>query len=120
VIQALVAWLAEAADRGKNAGSPVPTWRIGENRWAACRDGVEGEFADVRSGERHAVRECLHTLFDRLEPFADRLGASAHFEHARILVERNGSMRQRAVAAEVGARGLADWLAQRFSDGLHG
>lgn len=119
VAQALVAWLAER-DYSNGASRPVPTWRIEENRWAACRDGVEGEFADVRTGERHAVRECLHALLDQLEPFADRLGSSRHLEHARSLVEQNGSMRQRTVAAEIGARGLTDWLVSRFSDGLHG
>ena len=120
VAQGLVAWLAECGDNGEYAGRPVPTWRIEENRWAACRDGVEGGFADVRSGEGHPVRDCLHALLDRLEPFAGRLGASAQLEHARTLVERNGSMRQRTVAAEIGARGLADWLASRFGDGLRG
>jgi glutamate---cysteine ligase / carboxylate-amine ligase len=117
VTQALVAWLAER-DARNGANHPIPTWRIEENRWAACRDGVEGAFADVRTGERHSVRDCLHALLDRLEPFAERLGASTQLGHARTLVDRNGSMRQRTVAAEVGARGLADWLASRFSHGL--
>lgn len=120
VAQALVARLAERHDQARTESQPVPTWRIEENRWSACRHGVEGQFADVRTAQRRPVRECLHLLLNRLEPFAARLGGAVPLEHARTLIERNGSMRQQAVAAEVGARGLADWLATRFGDGLCG
>ena len=120
VTQALVAWLAERHEAGEDVVDPVPTWRIEENRWAACRHGVEAEFADLRTGERRPARESLHALIDRLEPQAGRLGAADPLEHARKLVERNGAMRQRSVYAEAGAHGLAEWLASRFDDGLQG
>ena len=116
VAQALVASLAERHDAG-HAHQSVPTWRIEENRWAACRHGVEGTFADLRDGQQRPTRDCLRSMIDRLEPYADRFGAAAQIEHARRLVERNGSMRQRAVAAEKGPHGLADWLARQFADG---
>ena len=119
VVQALVAWLAEpAADRVES--EPVPTWRIEENRWSACRHGVEGEFADLRSGERRPVRDRLHSLIDQLEPVAERLGGAGPLAHARSLVELNGALRQRAVHAEAGPRGLADWLASRFAEDIQG
>ncbi len=118
VAQALVARLAELHDQGLTESQPVPTWRIEENRWSACRHGVEGQFADVRTGQRRPVRDCLHLLLDQLEPFAIQLGGAAPLEHARTLIETNGSMRQQAVAGEVGAKGLAEWLATRFGDGL--
>ena len=120
VTQSLVASLAERHDAGGEEVDPVPTWRIEENRWAACRHGVEAEFADLRSGERRPAREALHALVDRLEPFAERLGAVEPLEHARKLAERSGAMRQREVFAETGAHGLAEWLARRFEDGLRG
>ena len=97
----------------------MPTWRIEENRWAACRYGVEGAFADLRTGEPRPVRERLHSLIDMLEPLAERLGSAPELEHARGLVERNGALLQRAVAREAGPRGLAEWLARRFDDGVH-
>ena len=115
--QALVAWLAERHDAGAR-DSPVPTWRIEENRWSACRHGVECAFADLRSGARRPARECLRSLIDRLEPYAERLGAADALQHARCLVERNGALRQRAVAAETGARGVTDWLARQFEHGV--
>jgi carboxylate-amine ligase len=115
VAQALVACLAEEQE-----GRPAPSWRIEENRWAACRHGVEGAFADLRSGERRPARECLHALIDRIEPFAGRLGAGRSLDHARELVEKNGSLKQREVARDGGPRLLAEWLARGFEDELHG
>jgi carboxylate-amine ligase len=119
VAQTLVAWLAERDTDGVE-NDPVPTWRIEENRWSACRHGIEGEFADLRSGERRPARDRLHSLIDQLEPVAEGFGAAAHLAHARSLVERNGALRQRAVAAEAGPRGVAEWLARRFAEDVHG
>jgi carboxylate-amine ligase len=117
VAQALVAWLAERHDEGI-AEDPVSGWRIEENRWAACRHGVEGSFADLRSGERRPARDCLHSLLDRLEPYAERLGASGPLDHTRAVIEENGSLRQRRVASDGGPKGVAEWLAARFGEGV--
>ena len=95
-----------------------PTWRIAENRWSACRDGVEGTLADLSSGERKPTRERLLELIDELGPTAAELGCSAELEAARGLVVENGAMRQREVAERAGVRGVAAWLAERFGAGL--
>ena len=114
VAHSLVARLCERHAGGERLGAPE-TWRIEENRWSACRHGVEGELADLDSGRRRPTRERLHALLDELEPIAARLGAGAHLRHARSLVELNGALRQRAVASERGLRGLAGWLAESFA-----
>ena len=80
----------------------APTWRIAENRWSACRHGVEGALADLASGERTPTRAVLTALVDRLEPVAERIGAAGELERARALIERNGAIRQREVAAAAG------------------
>ncbi|HEY8584082.1 MAG TPA: YbdK family carboxylate-amine ligase, partial [Capillimicrobium sp.] len=50
VAQALVLRLAERFDAGE--ALPVhETWRIEENRWSACRHGVEGALQDLDTGE---------------------------------------------------------------------
>ena len=100
---ALVQRLAERHDAGDELGVPA-TWRIEENRWSACRHGVEGEMADVRTGERRSTREWLLEV-------AEEVGA----EGARPLARRNGAVRQREVAEEQGMPGLARWLADSFS-----
>jgi len=113
VAQALVGWLAERHQGGEPLPA-APSWRIAENRWSACRDGVEGAMADLQSGAVRPTREWLNELLEQLEPVAGRLGSSSALAHARELVERNGAIAQRAVAAEVGPCGLAKWLAERF------
>src|SRR4051794_33432380 len=113
VVHALVARLAERHDAGEDLGAD-DTWRIAENRWAACRHGLDGRLADLRSGASGPARERLHALLDELEPVAARLGCAAELAAARGLVERNGAERQRAVAAERGLHGLVEWLAERF------
>jgi carboxylate-amine ligase len=113
VIHALVARLAERHDAGEELAVDA-TWRIAENRWAACRHGLDARLADLRTGAVQPARERLGALLDELAPVADRLGCAAELEAARGLVERNGAVRQRAVAAERGLPGLVEWLAERF------
>jgi len=116
VVHTLVVELAERHDAGEPLGAAA-SWRIAENRWSACRHGVEGTLADLDSGERRPTRERLEALIERLEPVAARIGAAAPLADARRLVKRNGALRQRTVATERGARALAGWLADRFADG---
>jgi len=113
VIHALVAWLAERHDAGEALDSDA-TWRIAENRWAACRHGLDAQLADLRTGAARPARELLAALLEELDPVAARLGCADELRAARRLVDRNGAERQRAVAAERGLPGLAEWLAGRF------
>jgi glutamate---cysteine ligase / carboxylate-amine ligase len=116
VVHALVARLAERHDAGEDL--PVDaTWRIAENRWAACRRGLDAGLADLRTGAVLPARERLGALLDELAPVAQRLGCPAELDGARALVERNGALRQRAVAAERGLPGLVEWLAEQFLAG---
>jgi len=117
VAHALIVELAERHDAG-DLGPAMPTWRIEENRWSACRHGMEGTLADLRSGEPVPTQEHVDALLDRLEPVAERIGGDDALAEARRLARRNGASRQRAVAVERGPRGLARWLADRFADGL--
>src|SRR3954466_9174033 len=113
VVHALVARLAERHDAGEEL--PVDaTWRIAENRWAACRHGLDARLADLRTGAVTPARERLRALLDELAPAAERLRCAAELAAAGAMVERNGAMRQREVAAERGLPGLVEWLAGRF------
>src|SRR3954470_5511149 len=97
VAHALVAWLAERHDAGEDLGADA-TWRIAENRWAACRHGLDGGLRDLRTRAGTPVRARLGALLDELAPVAARLGCAVELEAARGLVERNGAVRQREVA----------------------
>jgi carboxylate-amine ligase len=116
VVHALVATLAERHDAGEELGI-APTWKIGENRWSACRHGVGGRWVDVQSGASRPMRDHLHGLLDALDPAAQQLGCAAELDGARDLVERPRAAMVRAVAADGGPRAVASWLATRFLAG---
>ena len=113
VVHCLVAWLAARHDAGERFHA-APTWRIGENRWAACRRGLDARLADLETGEQRGARDRLHALLDALDPIAAGLSCTAELRAARDMVERNGAIRQREIAAERGLHGLVGWLADCF------
>jgi glutamate---cysteine ligase / carboxylate-amine ligase len=123
-VHALVAWLAERHEGGERLEA-APTWRIAENRWSACRHGLEGTMADLLTGELAPTRERLAALLAELAPAAERLGCAA--ELSSVDLAANGAARQRAAtrAAAPGAETsaaapaspahrAAAWLANRF------
>jgi glutamate---cysteine ligase / carboxylate-amine ligase len=113
MVQALVVWLGDRHDHGEQL-DVVPTWRIAENRWSACRWGSAGTMADLRTGEPRATSECLHELIEALAPAAARLGSTRRLDRARKLIPYSGAEAQREVARSDGVRAVAAWLAERF------
>jgi glutamate---cysteine ligase / carboxylate-amine ligase len=113
-VHSLVAALADDGDAGEPV--EVPTWRIEENRWSAARYGTGGEMADLHSGQPEPTRQRLRALVDELEPVSGRLGSPQMLEQARRLIDENGAVRQRRIANDGGARGIAAWLADHFLD----
>jgi glutamate---cysteine ligase / carboxylate-amine ligase len=97
VSHCLVAWLAARHDAGELEG-PVPTWRIEENRWAACRHGLDAVFVDLATRARAPVRELLAQRVEALAGMADQLGCAEEHGEARRLLQANGAERQRASA----------------------
>jgi carboxylate-amine ligase len=117
--QALVAWLCARHEAGETLEID-PTWKIEQNRWSACRHGVEGEMADLRTGRRRPTRERLEDLFDTLQPIASALGGNAELDHARQLAQVNGAMKQRRIARDSGVSAVPRWLHARFLDTANG
>lgn len=113
VAQGLVARLGERHDSGEPL--PVdPTWRIEENRWSACRDGVEGCMADLQTGSLRSTRDCLEDMLADLERQGARLQSMEALARAYQLVQSNGAMEQRRVAEGGGTGAVARWLVERF------
>jgi carboxylate-amine ligase len=108
--QCLVASLAERHDAGEQLAAD-PTWRIEENRWSACRHGLDGTLAAMDGGAPEPTRERLSRLLAELEPVASRLGCAAELRGAYALLDANGAERQRR---EGGPRAATAWLAERF------
>lgn len=114
VVHALVATLAARHDAGE-ALYAAPSWRIEENRWSACRHGVDGTWADPVSGERRPMREHLHGLLDALTPAAARVGCAGELQAARDLVDRPRAALAREIAQREGLAGYVAHLASRFT-----
>jgi carboxylate-amine ligase len=113
---ALVAWTAARHDAGELPPS-APTWRIEENRWAACRHGLDGVFTDLATGARTPVRDLLEARIEALARTAAELGCADELGEARRLLRGNGAERQRAAGdAREAARSLVrDYAPQRAS-----
>jgi carboxylate-amine ligase len=119
LIHALVVWLARRYDGGEEL--PVAaTWRLEQNRWSACRHGIEGEMLDPHTAERSTTRQCLRQLLEALAEVASELGAGAPLERACTMIEQNGAIAQREAAAEGGAPAVAQWLVGRFLERYSG
>jgi carboxylate-amine ligase len=96
VAYALVTWLAARHDAGERL--PVAeSWRIDQNRWAACRRGLDAVMTDPLTGARE-------TACDRLARALDADPPPLH-----------GAARHRALAAEHDLRGLVAALADDFT-----
>jgi glutamate---cysteine ligase / carboxylate-amine ligase len=98
VVYALVTHLADHHDAGE-ALLVADSWRIDQNRWSACRHGLDGDLIDLVTGARRPAR-------DRVAALVERLGVA--------MPAGDGAARQREVAGERGLRGLVAWLADGF------
>jgi glutamate---cysteine ligase / carboxylate-amine ligase len=119
VAHTLIVWLGARHDEGR-APAYAAGWQIEENRWSACRHGVQGTMADLATGEPRSTRRRLHELLDALAETGARLGVQEQLEHARRLVEVNGAIAQRRAAGAPGARAAAEWLSECFSAAVVG
>jgi glutamate---cysteine ligase / carboxylate-amine ligase len=104
-VHALAAGLADLHRLGK-LQPPAQTWRIAENRWAALRDGVQGELLDLRTGEASPTRRRLHDLIDGAEPYAP-----GSLDDVRAMVENPPVDHLRALGPEH----VVPWLAEVFT-----
>ena len=110
LVHALVGWLAARHDAG-DLPDPAPTWRIEENRWAACRHGLDAPLADLVTGAPAPARERIAGRVGELAGTARELGCEGELAGVARLLEANGAERQRRAGD---AHGAAAWLASVF------
>jgi carboxylate-amine ligase len=109
----LVAWLVERHEAGEEL--PVHDGaRIAENRQRALRYGLHGTMADLDTGEPRPTRERLVRLLELIGPAAERAGSGRELALARAMLTGNGADRQRALAGELGVRGMTRRLSELF------
>ena len=96
LVQCLVVALG---DRYEN-GAPIPLlkpWILRENKWRACRHGLDADIISDNEGEHGPLREQLPDLIARLEPVAQRLGCLTELRGILDILENGASYeRQRA------------------------
>lgn len=94
LIQCLVRDLSEEIDRGTYQNNCHP-FLIRQNKWRACRYGMEASLVDPETFQSIPVRKVVHRLLDRLKDRALELGCSSQLEIVRELADRpTGSVLQ--------------------------
>ncbi|MGP0067939.1 MAG: YbdK family carboxylate-amine ligase [Isosphaeraceae bacterium] len=102
MIQCLVRSLSDEIDRGTAAPEPHPLM-IRQNRWRACRFGLDAELVDSNSMEALPARKAAEALIRRIGKLSGFLGCRRHLGHALDMTARStGSQRQIAIYEEVG------------------
>ena len=100
-VAALAQCLVVEAERRFADGDPLPgprDWVLAENKWLACRHGLEAELLVDDVGNRQDARTLLAALVQRLAPLAVELGCGSELSGVLEVLERGGaSSRQRAV-----------------------
>jgi carboxylate-amine ligase len=94
LIQCLVYDLSQEIDRGTYQSGFHP-FLVRQNKWRACRYGMEARLVDPNTFAAIPVRQVVHSLVDRLEDRAEELGCAAYLQSVRELAEQpTGSVRQ--------------------------
>ena len=75
LIQCLVHDLSQEIDRGTYQFDCHP-FLIRQNKWRACRYGMDARLVDPASHQAVPARQVVHTLLDRLQPRAEELGCA--------------------------------------------
>jgi carboxylate-amine ligase len=113
LIHMLVMWLGARYDAGERVPG-APRWQIEENRWSACRYGVQGTMADLVTGEPRSTASRLHDLLETVGGMTSDPRVREALGRAAVMVTENGALAQRRAAGTGGARNAARWLADRF------
>jgi carboxylate-amine ligase len=102
MIQCLVQSLSEEIDDGSTGPEPYPLM-VRQNRWRACRFGLEAELVEPTTMEAQPARGAAEALIRRLEAISGRLGCRRQLGHAlEMTVRPTGSERQLLLYREVG------------------
>jgi glutamate---cysteine ligase / carboxylate-amine ligase len=87
LIQCLVFDLSEEIDRGTYQYDCHP-FMVRQNKWRACRYGLEARLVDPTTFQSMPAREVVHSLADRLSERADELDCSGYLHGLHDLAEQ--------------------------------
>jgi carboxylate-amine ligase len=87
LVQCLVYDLSEEIDRGTYQYDCHP-FMIRQNKWRACRYGMDAKLVDAASFKAIPVRQTVHALVDRLEGRGDELNCAAYLKGVHEMAEQ--------------------------------
>jgi carboxylate-amine ligase len=103
LIQCLVHQTAMDIDGGRAMADPHPLM-VRQNRWRACRYGLNAELVDLSTLEAVSARTAVKNLVESLRGTAEMLGCTQYLETAlQMSTRRNGSELQRAFYRQTGS-----------------
>lgn len=98
--QCLVAALSDQIDNGVYQHDIHPIM-VRQNKWKATRYGLQAELIDPVTHKTIPVREMIFFLFDKLKPYADKLGCMQELNHIITMVDHpSGAEEQLRIYAE--------------------
>lgn len=110
----LCCWLAARHDAA-DLPCPDPTWRIEQNRWSACRDGMDGTFADLQTGRQSPARDRIAKIIENMAPTAGKIGCATELTALLARIEQPAAPRRyREIAADSGFAGLMRVLVDEY------
>ncbi len=113
LVQCLVYDLSEEIDRGTYQYDCHP-FMVRQNKWRACRYGMEANLVDPNTFRSVPARQSLHSLVDRLADRSEELGCARYLQDVHELAEEpTGASRQVRTLEE--SRDLAEVVRQGLS-----
>jgi carboxylate-amine ligase len=112
LVQALVATLGEAFERGERL-QQQPITLVAENKWRSARDGLGAQLIDLEHDTERPAPEAVRALAERCAPAARRLGCESELAQMEELLERgSGADEQLRVYEETDSLlAVAQWTA---------
>jgi carboxylate-amine ligase len=102
LVQCLVHDLSREIDRGTYQFDFHP-YLVRQNKWRACRYGMEARLVDAYTHESRPARQVVHNMADRLRDTAAELGCAAELSTVHEMTERpTGADLQLAAYDETG------------------
>ena len=102
LIQCLIKALSDEIDQGTYQHDCHPIM-VRQNKWRACRFGLDAELIDPFTCEPHPVREIIHDLVERLQPIAEQLQCQSHLQRvAQIAQGKSWADKQLEVFQQTG------------------
>ncbi len=98
--QCLVAWIDDWVDNERPI-KLLPEWMLRDNKWRACRKGIDAHLIIDEKGTTQPLVERLESLIELLMPYAIELGCTEELLRAGQIVQRGPSyIRQRQLVAD--------------------